>query len=656
MSSAVRHVIGITLLGGVILFTNLGGPRLWDRDEPRNAGCAAEMLQRGDWVTPVFNGQLRTHKPILLYWLMMTAYAVFGVTEVGARFWSAAAAVGTALLTYGMGRRLFSPAVGLWAAVILLTTLMFNVAAHAATPDSLLVFWGTAALFVYVWGIYPNQHANEPRPPDRLFPNWPMAVVMYACMGMGVLTKGPVGLILPTAVIGMYLLILRLPKREEVPLKRPVLWPTRLEQRLRLIVRPFHPNHFLRTCWSMRPLTAIAVVLIIALPWYVLVGLRTDGLWIRGFFLEHNLARATHSMEGHYGSALFYPIALLCGFFPWSIFAVPTVLDSTARLRTPSTRSPATLFAICWIGVYIGVFSLAQTKLPSYITPCYPAVALLTAGFVHAWLRGLAPVRPLWPRIGLGILAIIGLVALIGIPIAAARLLPGEQPLALIGLIPMITAIACMVLFKRARIGQASVVFAAGAALLMLSLFAIAAPRVDRHRTFGILLAATQRRANPPVIGTLEAIEPSWVFYAGQPLIRIAFPAPASKVDAMHPEDTQLQPTNNMPEQTRVPNRQSGRSGPRAEQPSHPRHNQARVVTDWHPHPALPLWNFLRGNPDHFVITTDKVIRQLGTLPAQVQIVAQTNRFLKKETFVVLGWNQQTPRTATRQQTVRTAQ
>ena len=116
MISTTRHILLIVIVGVVVLFSNLGGPRLWDRDEPRNAGCTREMLARGDWITPVFDGELRTHKPILLYWFMMTAYALFGVSEFAARFWSAAVAIGTALLTYGIGRRMCSPTVGLWAA------------------------------------------------------------------------------------------------------------------------------------------------------------------------------------------------------------------------------------------------------------------------------------------------------------------------------------------------------------------------------------------------------------------------------------------------------------------------------------------------------------------------------------------------------------
>ena len=98
----------LALIAGTVFFTNLGVPALWDIDEPRNAVCAREMLDNNDWVVPTFNGELRAHKPILLYWLMMGSYSAFGVTEFAARFCSAALSIGTVLLVYHVARRLFN--------------------------------------------------------------------------------------------------------------------------------------------------------------------------------------------------------------------------------------------------------------------------------------------------------------------------------------------------------------------------------------------------------------------------------------------------------------------------------------------------------------------------------------------------------------------
>src|SRR5947209_822738 len=97
----------VAAIAAFVVLTNLGGPRLWDRDEPRNAGCAWEMLERHDWVVPRFNAELRTHKPVLLYWGIMSAYFIFGINEFAARLPSALCAIGTVLCTYRMGRRLF---------------------------------------------------------------------------------------------------------------------------------------------------------------------------------------------------------------------------------------------------------------------------------------------------------------------------------------------------------------------------------------------------------------------------------------------------------------------------------------------------------------------------------------------------------------------
>jgi 4-amino-4-deoxy-L-arabinose transferase-like glycosyltransferase len=140
---ALRDQALIVVVAASVIFFQLGAARLWDRDEPRNAGCAIEMLERGDWIVPVFNAELRAHKPILLYWLMMSAYGVLGVSEFAARFWSAALGVGTVVITYHVGRRLFDAATARWAAVVLATALMFDVAARAATPDSVLIFCST---------------------------------------------------------------------------------------------------------------------------------------------------------------------------------------------------------------------------------------------------------------------------------------------------------------------------------------------------------------------------------------------------------------------------------------------------------------------------------------------------------------------------------
>ncbi|MBC8870884.1 MAG: glycosyltransferase family 39 protein [Planctomycetes bacterium] len=586
----LHHII-IVAVAGIVLFTNLGGPRLWDRDEPRNAGCAAEMLERGDAIVPFFNGEMRAHKPVLLYWLIMSAYTVFGVSEFSARFWSALLAAGTAIVTYHIGRRLFNAQVGLWAAVILATSLMFDIAGRAATPDSVLIFFSTLALMVFVLAAF--------KPDTVRFPSsWPMVALMYAVMGMAVLAKGPVGLVLPTAVIGMFLLIMRLPTDRNDGKNRK--W-VRLAYGM---LRPFAPLHFLRTCWLMRPLTALGIVAAVALPWYIWVGLRTDGEFLRVFFGEHNFGRATTAMEGHNGSPLFYPVAILIGFFPWSVFAGPALIGVVSRIRRGDRWSAGYVFAGCWVGVYVGLFSLAQTKLPSYVTPCYPALALLTGCFIYHWTRGEAAASRLWPRLAFVSLGLVGVAMTIGLPLAARRYLPGDEWLGAIGLILLAGATIGFVFMETARIRFAALSTAATAIVFTTLLFGFVAVCVDRHQQNHLLLAAVTGSSDNPRVGSFGRLEPTWIFYGGQPIDELTLDSPDS------------------PRSDRSP---------------------------WKPKLRPLAAEYYGDGRDCFIFTTDRHWAELQkALPPQACVVAECPLFLKDDRLLLIGRKDVPFRTASR--------
>ena len=507
MQSMSRHLCWLILLASVVFLTQLGEAKLWDRDEPRNARCAWEMLDRQDWVVPTFNDELRTHKPILLYWLTMSSYIVFGVNEFGARFASAFLAIGTVLLTYSIGCRLLNPRVGLWSSVVLTGTLMFNVAARAATPDSTLIFCMTLAFAIYVWSV-PREIWSDPNQGEHsnlVFRSWPWAALIYGAMGLAVLAKGPVGIVLPTAVIGMFLLIVR-----SVPLPPNSTWP----QRTLHCLKWFAPVHFLQTCWKMRPLTAITAASVVAVPWYLAVGFQTNGEWLRGFFFEHNVSRAMASMEGHQGSVLFYPVALLVGFFPWSVLAVPVGLWSYSELQLADKYRPYT-FLVCWIAVFMTVFSLAATKLPSYITPIYPAVALLCGSFIVAFLDQISDVKVAswWPRISAICLTTIGLGLLIGLPIAAYQFLPGDEWLGLVGSIPFAGGLITTICLLKNRRKLSMLSLSSSSIAFVLVLFSIVGPRVSDHQQIDELLALADHDSE--IVAAYASHEPSWVFYAG---------------------------------------------------------------------------------------------------------------------------------------------
>jgi 4-amino-4-deoxy-L-arabinose transferase-like glycosyltransferase len=526
-----RDLALVLMVGAVVLFSNLGGVRLWDRDEPRNAGCAYEMLQRGDWVTPVFNAELRTHKPVLVYWLMMSAYAVFGVNEFAARFWSATCALGTMLATYWIGRRLFNRQAGLWAALVLGTNIMFDVAGRAATPDSVLILCGTLAILVYVLGVFPASYGSYGSSPvGQHFPaGASMVVAMYGMLGLGLLAKGPVGMILPMGVIGMYMLLVRLDS----------VAPTVNHSRGRLAVwtfnlfRPFAPVHFARTLGAMRPGAGTLIALAVALPWYVLVGVRTDGAWPKSFFLEHNVGRAWQAMEGHKGGPWFYPVALLIGFFPWSVLSLPVVIHTWRMMRASGENQRAVTFCLCWLGVYVGAFSLASTKLPSYITPAYPAAALLTGSCLDRWLRRprlgrvattwrwtspAASALEGWMQWSWLVLGLTGVGITLGLFYVAKVVLPGAYGLVGIGLVPLVGATVGWQLTRMRRPRLAACNLLATAGLFCVLLFGFGAAEAGRYQQSDQLLSAMSDYSDDPQVAAFGQIEPSWVYYAKRPI------------------------------------------------------------------------------------------------------------------------------------------
>ncbi|HMF19990.1 MAG TPA: glycosyltransferase family 39 protein, partial [Gemmataceae bacterium] len=421
------HYALLLTAGAALFLLNLGGATLWDVDEGKNSTASRIMLESGDYIVPYFNGELRVDKPALLYWLQVGAYRLFGINEFSARLPSAVAALLTVLLCYELGRQLFSPSTGMLAGLILASTPMLAGAARFANPDALLNFLTVLTLFVFWRGL--------------AAPNWFWYVAMGVTSGLAVLAKGPVGVVLPTAVIGLFLLWYR---------------------RLRIMINVRFLLSFLAFC-------------LVGLPWYILVGMETRGDFLRGFFLQHNLERALSTMENHGGSVLYYPLVLFAGFAPWSLFlplafwycgwsmikkpwsrfacAWSRAADQAGRMEDPksildprsSIRQSGYRFLCCWIGVYLVFFTVAATKLPNYILPIAVPTALLIGRFLDRWRQGLVQ-TPLWiMQLALGGVAMIGLCIGLGMlllggavrfPFMHDHYVPGMEWWAVMGLVP----------------------------------------------------------------------------------------------------------------------------------------------------------------------------------------------------------------------------
>lgn len=484
MSTRGGHYLTLLLLAGVLYFPWLGGPSLWDIDEGNNAEAAREMLESDNWVIPTFNYDLRVDKPALLYWLQIQAYMRFGINEFSARLPSAIAATLTVLVVYELGRSLFGATTGLLGAIVLASNIAFGVAARFANPDALLSLFCTSSM-LFFWMSYSSG--------GRAWFIW-----SPICMGLAVLTKGPVGLVLPATVITLF------------------LWR---QGRLGLL-------------WDRRYLLACLLFGLVAAPWYAWVAADTKASFLSGFLLKHNVGRFLSPMENHRGPVYYYLIVLAAGLAPWSIFLGPTVWAAFGRRVSSEERGDVYSFLWWWIGLYLLFFTISGTKLPNYILPLYPPAALLTGRFLERWLvQGVLHV-PVWcTGISLTCLGLAGLGIAFGLSIAGGVVaipgvqmtaMPGLRAWAMVGLIPILGAITLLWCFlherRRLAIGTLSIVAVSLSALLLgpaaVALDEYKAPRALVH------LAKTLQVDEEVRVGTWEYFQPSLVFYCQREVVR----------------------------------------------------------------------------------------------------------------------------------------
>ena len=252
-------------------------------------------------------------------------------------------------------------------------------------------------------------------------------------------------------------------------------------------------------------------------------------------------------------------------------------------------------WALSWLGVYIGLSDCAM-KLPSYITPSYPAVALLVASFISAWSAGTSRVASMWPRAAFACLGLVVVPWWSRFQWPPRGIFPANNGWPAWGLIPLLTAVVGMLLIRwLPHVRRLRSYLAAGAIALTTGMFAVGAVRVDSHQTFDSFVRILEQRSPAPQVGTLGVAEPSWVFYMGRPLDRLFVPEPPSP----------------------MPHDQTG---------SH----------DWQPKPSWNVWHYLAQSPDHYAITSEQYLQSIGGLRDDVEVVARTSYFLQDDTLLLI--------------------
>ncbi|WP_261205154.1 ArnT family glycosyltransferase [Laspinema sp. D2d] len=376
----ILSILGLLGIGWIAFLWKLGSVGLVDETEPLFAEAARQMVVTGDWITPYFNQETRFDKPPLIYWLMAIAYQIFGVNEWAVRLPSALSAIALmgfvffTLLYFTIPTSAISSEIqepeptrniprkawfcaGLGGAI---AALNFQTIAwgRIGVSDMLLSACMGSALLAFFWGYASskpflnsdNQFKNSLPSPLLNAEVW--YIIFYGFIALAILAKGPVGIVLPGLIIGTFALYLGKVKE---------LWR------------------------EMKPWRGILIILTIALPWYILVILANGQTYIDTFFGYHNFERFTQVVNNHSEAWYFYFLVLLTGFSPWSIY-LPIAITrlrfwKRSRWQNQPRANHLGLFALFWlIGIFI-FFTVAVTKLPSYILPALPAAALLVALF-----------------------------------------------------------------------------------------------------------------------------------------------------------------------------------------------------------------------------------------------------------------------------------
>jgi 4-amino-4-deoxy-L-arabinose transferase-like glycosyltransferase len=357
------YLIALLCLCAVVFFYGLGRLPFIGPDEPRYAEVAREMYTTGDWITPRLGGIKWFEKPALTYWLLAAGYAVFGENEFGARFGVAAVSTFGALLLYFFGRRARSARFGYLSAAALVTCGLWPGFARGVTCDlPLTVAIETALLSFFLW-----ESKESETGAGRLW------YVFCFALGLATLAKGLVGVVLPMMIIAPYLILTG-------------AWKSLLRPRLLIL--------------------GALIFLGTAAVWYAPVIARNGREFIDEFFVGHHFRRYLSNKYRHPQPFYFFPLVAVAGSFPWSFYLLSSVGQTLVCLGRRLSRSNIersgviwgllrqtkvcptdrlNLLLLFWIAAPIVFFSFSWSKLPGYILPVFPAVALMVGGELERW-------------------------------------------------------------------------------------------------------------------------------------------------------------------------------------------------------------------------------------------------------------------------------
>src|SRR3989338_6245721 len=327
----------------IIWFANLEYRTLVKPDEGRYAEIPREMVASGDWVTPRLNDLKYFEKPTLQYWATATAYTLFGEHQWTSRLWTGLTGFSGILLVWFAGLRLFGREAAGYAALILSSSLLYVLMAHINTLDMGVTFFITLGILGFVL-------AQEE--PENLRQRRNYMLLAWAGMALAVLSKGLMGIILPGAALFLYCVV----QRDFGVLKR------------------------------MHWLPGLAVFFAITVPWFVLV-MQANPEFFERFFIYEHYQRFTTTVHGRYHPWHYFIPILLAGALPWTVLMFDAMFNTLRDSKLPDRTFNSERFLLIWAVFIYVFFSISGSKLPSYLLPMFPVLALLMGRRIAA-MRG----------------------------------------------------------------------------------------------------------------------------------------------------------------------------------------------------------------------------------------------------------------------------
>lgn len=455
-------------------FYGLGHLPFVGPDEPRYAQVAHEMFLRRDWITPTLGGYLWFEKPALLYWMTIAAFKLFGVSEWSARAGGAVCGLLTIAAVLWIGARTERGqkteqrrAIGFWSALVAGTSggiIAFSRAVSFDIVVTMTIAWALA--FFFAAELEVDQKSQR-----RLLTGF------YFAIGLSLLAKGLVGFVIPFGVIGAYYTL-----RGKAPARKMLL----------------------SVGWGIPLSLAVAAV------WYGPMFWKHGILFFDEFIIKHHFERYATNRYHHPGAIYYYLLILPLLALPWSALLVDGVLKARKAFWKGSDDRASRLqtFALAWILLPLIFFSISSSKLPGYILPVLPAVALL-AGSRLAQLDSES--KNNWAIRATGALALLFAIALLAFAWQSGKM---SVRAALIIAALGGTAGTVALLLQRSRQAAAILVGAATLAIVVVALRSVASGLIDPETSRRLIQLADERGyARAPLFG-LQRDDRSPEFYA----------------------------------------------------------------------------------------------------------------------------------------------